>query len=388
MRPRTSTIRATVARHILVSRFRTGAKYVLSSPTALVPPPQQSILYDSWGGKFSDHPRAIYHALKQETSYRHVWVQEPGCDGRELTAVPPDSVRHMRALRTTAAVVTNHHLPRFYRKGRRTVVLQTWHGGGTLKRVGFDLTGGTQPSSTYLRDLAADVAKWDFLLSTSPRATKILRSAFRFSGQVLEFGSPRNDDFFRVTDETRQLLRQRLRIGRDDRLLLYAPTFRDGGDETCVRRAVDELTAGLAPPWRLSVRLHPRSSLLGELKDPRIVDGNAISDAVDMLMASDALVTDYSSIMFDYLLTQKPLFLHCPDLEHYRDVARGFYLDFETEAPGVLVADPGDLVDAVRGSDGVDPAQRSAERQTWAPWDDGLAAQRVASFLSATLTST
>ena len=114
-------------------------------------------------------------------------------------------------------------------------------------------------------------------------------------------------------------------------------------------------------------------------RHPRIHDVTRYPDIADLFLAADSLVTDYSSVMFDFALTDKPLVLLVPDLEQYRDVERGFYFDIETRSPGPLVATTADVVDVLGGPDtGADA--RAAFRTTFCAFEDGSASARVVEY--------
>lgn len=346
---------------------------------------RNAAVFDSYGGgQYSCNPRAV----SEELSRRHpgveiVWVTRDG----QFT-VPPGarlvlhgSREHEEALSTSRFVVANRRTqPGWYHKPRGQLVVQTWH-GTPLKRLGLDLEGMPYARQTPRAELTRQVATWDLLLSPSPFATTALRRAFGYAGEVLESGYPRNDVLF---DPARaRAARRRLGVPADRRVVLYAPTWRDDEPEGAGRLALDLTRAARAldDDDLLLVRAHylvARHLAIPEGLGHRVRDVSKFPDMADLLAAADVLVTDYSSAMFDFACTGRPMVFFAPDLERYRDEVRGFYLDFEAVAPGPVVRTGDDLLDVLRCGDLEPFAARYAEfARRFCPWDDGHASARV-----------
>ncbi|WP_169985279.1 bifunctional glycosyltransferase family 2 protein/CDP-glycerol:glycerophosphate glycerophosphotransferase [Microbispora sp. H10836] len=342
---------------------------------------RNAAVFDSYGGgQYSCNPRAVSEELaRRHPDVEIVWVTRDG-----QFAVPPGvrlvlfgSREHEEALRTSRFVVANRRTqPGWYRKPRGQTFVQTWH-GTPLKRLGLDLEGMPYARRVSREELARQVATWDLLLSPSPFATAALRGAFGYEGEILESGYPRNDVLF---DPARaREARRRLGLTGDRRVVLYAPTWRD--DEATGRLALDPVRAAgaLGDDDVLLVRAH--YLVARDMTIPagdRIHDVSKFPDMADLLAAADVLVTDYSSAMFDFACTGRPMVFLAHDLERYRDEVRGFYFDFEAEAPGPVLRTGDDVFDVLRGGD----LGRFAERyerfaRRYCPWDDGHASARV-----------
>jgi CDP-glycerol glycerophosphotransferase len=271
-------------------------------------------------------------------------------------------------------------MPSFYRKRSGTTYLQTWH-GTPLKRIAFDIPGRTFANRPeYLRDLSRDIAKWDALVSPNPLSTEVMRRAFRYDGEVLETGYPRND---LLLDPRRAEIRRRVRdelgIPEASRAVLYAPTWRDSHAfslELDVARLLGELDGHF-----LLLRLHQLvDPAAGLAADPRFRDVSTYTDNRELFLAADVLVTDYSSVMFDFAVTGKPMLFYTYDLDSYRDEVRGFTFDFEREAPGPLCRDTGELIEELGELDAVIDRFRpgyEAFRARFCGLEDGRAAARV-----------
>jgi CDP-glycerol glycerophosphotransferase len=343
------------------------------------------VLFESWRGQFSDNPRAISEELhRRNLDLQHVWVIDPAVAGDVpdwVVPVAPGSWRHVAMMGRARYLVANGTVLGFHRKRPGTTFVQTWH-GTPLKKIGFHTRrSGTRAARKAAETLERNVPNWDLLLSPNRFSTPILREAFRYDGPVLETGYPRNDLLLAPdADAVRERVRDRLGIGPECRALLYAPTFRDEQPTARVRDA-QELAAELGGTHEVLLRLHHiDAARLAGGDGGRFRDVSNYADNRELYLAADVLVTDYSSVMFDFAVTRKPIVFFTPDLARYRDDLRGFYFDFEAEAPGPLVSSVGDLVRALGDVDAaVAPyATKYAEFVSrFCHLDDGHASERV-----------
>ena len=218
--------------------------------------------------------------------------------------------------------------------------------------------------------------RWDVLLAQNAYSERILRKAYAFFGRPIWVdGYPRNDT---LISEDPAAIRRSLGIGAEERVLLYAPTWRD--DRTEMVDFIDpELLARQANAVVL-VRGHSRTLEQGRDRDgARVIDVTGYPETARLLLAADALITDYSSVMFDFSVTGKPMYFLVPDLDHYRGQLRGFYFDLAERAPGPLVRTQQELTAALEdaGHEAAFAERYAAWRRQFNPRDDGHAAQRV-----------
>lgn len=279
-----------------------------------------------------------------------------------------------RLLATAEFLVTNNNLPEFFQKRIGQTYVQTWH-GTPLKRLGRDIETSAA-SNHYVKSVAREAAGWDYLVSPSRYFTDILPMALGFEGRVIETGYPRNDAL--VADSAaREATRKKLGVSADEKLVLYAPTWRDTKQSlTGAWAGVNFFDAELPKGYRLMFRGHNNTK--GSHKSA--LAGNAIDvtnypDVNELFLAADVLVTDYSSVMFDFSVTGKPMAFLVPDLAEY-EANRGFYFDFRAEAPGPLFASATELVGAI-GLLGDYSAKYVAWQRKFNPHEDGKSASRV-----------
>lgn len=360
-------------------------------PVYLRSPLADVVVFDSHeGAQYSCNPRAIYEELaRREPDLECVWVSADGqfaVDGKART-VQAGSREHYRVLARARYVVTNSGTPPWYVKRDGQTYVQTWH-GTPLKRLAHDLRDMPYRRTERFDRLEREVARWDLLLSPSPFATRTMRRAFRYEGEVLETGYPRNDIL--STSEWESIgshIRKGLGIPDGKKVVLYAPTWRDdrhhalGSHGFSLELDVELMREALGDDHVLLLRAH---HLITDRDRPAtdgfVMDVSRYPDIADLYMAADVLVTDYSSAMFDYAILGRPIVLYAYDLERYRDHVRGFYFDLEAEAPGPLVTTTAEVAEAVR--EAPDSEERYAEAYDrffvkYCPHDDGQAAARV-----------
>ncbi|MWA11483.1 CDP-glycerol glycerophosphotransferase family protein [Streptomyces sp. BA2] len=341
-----------------------------------------------------DSPRAVHEELvRRGVDVEHLWVTQD-----QQTRVPAGargveehSAAWYEALARCRRIVTAGHLPDFFERRDGQTVVQTWN-GAPLKRIGTDLTDTLYADHGHLDVLPKLSRQWDVLVSPNRFSTPHLGRALAYEGEVMEAGSPRNDVFFSDDrDKVAERVRHELGIAPDKRVVLYAPTFRDhlaySPGRFRYEPALDFAAAQdvLGDDHVLLVRKHPLTAgRLPGARAPFVRDVSSHPRTAELLLISDVLVTDYSSLMFDFAHTGRPMLFHAYDLEHYRDTVRGFYLDFETSAPGPLLASTGEVVEALRDLDSLTARHAEAYaafREAYCDLDDGRASARVAERL-------
>ncbi|SKB07946.1 CDP-glycerol glycerophosphotransferase family protein [Aeromicrobium choanae] len=302
------------------------------------------------------------------------------------SVTPPEGTRpvllHSRewheAFTHARYLVNNAEFPHYvrFREGQR--YLQTWH-GTPLKRIGRDIAS-PRLSAGYTAAMAREAAAWEALLAQNAFAAETLPRALGFAGPVLLEGYPRNDALAGDPGEAlRRATREALGLG-DERVVLYAPTWRDAARTEQGRRAfVSHLdAAAVHEQTGATVLLRSHSNAAanrGRISSQGVLDVTAHSDITALLAAADVLVTDYSSVMFDFAVTERPQVLLVPDVDQYRD-DRGFYFDLQEAPPGPIVTSTEEVVEALAGA-GETSEQARAFRERFAPLDDGAVTARV-----------
>jgi CDP-glycerol glycerophosphotransferase len=356
-------------------------------PAMLRRPVTDLLVFDAWRGRrYADSPRAVFEELQRRGDRREcVWVSADGQVNPpgDARAVRRNSREHFEAMARASHIFCNDNAPDWFVKRAAQTYVQTWH-GTPLKRIGFDLSAvHFDNGADYLRRFGQDVAKWDLLLSPNSFSSPIFARAFAYSGEILESGYPRNDLLHRAEGAARAArVRDALGLSPGQRVVLYAPTWRDDQLRRSPELDLDTMRRGMGDEHVLLVRGHIHTAGSAELPrcGDRIHDVTLYPDITELLLIADVLITDYSSLMFDFAGTGRPVLFFTYDLEHYRDVLRGFYFDFEAEAPGPLLRTTDEVVDALRQVEevaGKYAGLYDAFVDRFCHLDDGLAAARV-----------
>lgn len=349
------------------------------------------VLYESYFGKqFSDSPRELFAELRRRgLGLEHVIAvrDQQVAVPRGATAVAYRSKEYYALLAQARYIVTNTHLPNCFRRSDGQTVLQTWHGVGT-KKIGLDIAAAQFANKAYHENIRnGESDNWDYLVSPNPFTSPILRRAFAFRGTLLETGVPRNDIFHRPDncDHAAQI-RSRLGIDSSRKIVMYAPTWRDNIHDGPGRYRLDlrfdlyEASRKLGDEYVLIFRKH--SNIVDRLPggSGSVIDVSDYPEVQELLLVTDILVSDYSTLMCDFANTCRPMLFYTYDLENFRDVLRGFYFDFENEVPGPLITDKADIVPTIIGAENVRAEYDEKYRafaQRFCPWDDGHATERV-----------
>ncbi|GAB1823111.1 CDP-glycerol glycerophosphotransferase family protein [Herbidospora sp. RD11066] len=343
---------------------------------------RETVVFDAYGGRLAScNPRAIFDEMRtRNLPLEYVWVTRDGSfdTPEDSRVVLHGSKEHEHALATARYLVGNRTQPHWYTKPPGQTYLQTWH-GTPLKKLGHDLRDLPFRRTELLDWMARDVPQWDLLISPNPFSTPIMRRAFGYRGVVLSTGYPRNDLLFR---DRAFAVRKRLGIPPGKKVVLYAPTWRDDLHRGKRRRLSMELDLArmqfALKDHVVLVRAHHLITDRPKVPAPAI-DVTNYPEVADLYQAADVLVTDYSSAMFDFACTGKPMVFYTYDLERYRDTLRGFYFDFTEEAPGPLTRTTDETIEAIREAS-VPPAYTLFQRR-FCPWDDGRASSRVVDIL-------
>lgn len=357
-----------------------------------LPADQNRVVFESGVGRqYADSPRYVYEELvRRGSALKKVWAY-PGkihTSDPSTSSVERLSPGYYYHLGRAKYWVNNQNFPHYIVRRPDGVYLQTWH-GTPLKRMLHDLETIHGRDEGYADRVTQAAQQWSVLASPSPYATAAMRSAFRYDGKVIEQGYPRNDLFFRPdAAAVGAEVRRRLGIPADKTVVLYAPTFRD--DQAVGNRFaftlpfdLERFHEAMGEDVVLLLRMHVLVRRGLKIPDEYAATVRDVSDhpeIEELYLASDVLVTDYSSVFFDFANLRRPMIFYAHDLESYRDDLRGFYLDYESDLPGPVVTSEDALYDALLSLDRVQKeyiGRYDAFLERFSPMDDGHAAERV-----------
>ncbi|WP_428986244.1 CDP-glycerol glycerophosphotransferase family protein [Streptomyces pyxinae] len=366
-----------------------------------------------WNRGVHCNPAAIAAELAElAPDIRRVWIVEE--DRVELLPpgteyAVPGTARYWEVLGRATYLVNNVNFANGVVKRPGSVHLQTHH-GTPLKRMGLDQSGHPAAARGFdFASLMERVDRWDYSLSANRHSTETWQRAYPSGYRSLDYGYPRNDVYYRATAADVRAARARLGIAPGQRALLYAPTHRDWeagwtprldlprladrlGEDTVLLARGHYFHAG--PPFHAGQGAHGgppfhggRAGYTGSggqagpaaFRHPRVLDVTGWEPVEELCLAADALITDYSSLMFDYANLDRPILIHADDWETYTRV-RGVCFDLTAEPPGPVTRDQEELA-AVLGDDtwcGEAAAKlRHDFRLRFCEYDDGRAAERV-----------
>jgi CDP-glycerol glycerophosphotransferase len=336
--------------------------------------PDLAVFAAYWYAAYACNPRAIYEKARELVpSMRGVWVVK-----RDAVDRLPPGVEHVVAgtpeyydvLARATYCINNVNWPNHMIKRPGSVHVMTHH-GTPLKTMGLDeqLSPVTKMEfRAYMRR----VARWDYSVSANPHTTVVWERVYPFPYETLETGYPRNDALANATEDDARRIRAALGIAPGQVAVLYAPTHRDYQATYEPVLDVEAVAEALGPGYVVLDRTHYFYPGRGGRLARDVTDHPSVEE---LCIAADVLMTDYSSIMFDYAVLDRPILIHAPDWEVYRAM-RGAYFDLMTEGPGVVARTQAEVIDALR-SRADDPQARAAFRERFCSLEDGHAAERV-----------
>ncbi|GBD83243.1 putative glycerophosphotransferase [Tetragenococcus halophilus subsp. halophilus] len=362
------------------------------------------VLFESFNGKLpSDNPYAIYQELVKQTDkanlywgIKKVHIKEAKQQFPDLNLVPRFSVKWLWLTTRANFWVFNSRMPNWLKKNKDTIYIQTWH-GTPLKKLGADIQEVAMPGNDtekYKNNFIFEASRWDYLIAPNQYSEDIFKRAFQFKNTFLEIGYPRNDEL--VNNKNNQKLQDGLKekiIGKKNgRVILYAPTWRDdyfikkGNYKFYMPFSLEKIVNCLDQDDTLIIRPH---YLVGDSIDIKGYEDRVkvcMDEAInDLYLISDLLITDYSSVMFDFAILQRPMLFYPYDMAHYKEKLRGFYLDYN-EVPGPIAEDEEKLYEFIRNfvSQGqFSGYDRKKERfeQLFCSWESGEASQKITNLI-------
>lgn len=229
---------------------------------------------------------------------------------------------------TAKAWVDNCRKLEYYRKRKKQFYMQTWHGGLGIKKIEGDCLN---ISERYVKAAQNDSNMIDVILSNSDHLSNIFKKSFWYDGPILQNGMPKNDCIVNIDKKRSEQIKEKLSLSLEYKICIYAPTFRNSSDlnlftikAKVIKEALEERFNG---KWKILVRYHPNTASRIDTKQINhdLMDVTNYSDTQELLMISDCLITDYSSIIFDFIIMKKPAFIFAKDYQEYINQERGVY---------------------------------------------------------------
>lgn len=313
-----------------------------------------------------------------------VWVFEPGASipddlGEKVRIVYYFSKEYLRELHTAKFIICNMRTgdAYYWKKRSNQVYIQTWHSSLRLKKIEGD--AADHLDSAYIEMCKRDSKKIDLLLSGCKFSTEIFKRAFWYNGAILESGTPRCDVFLNSTDTIKKKVFDYYGIPEESKLILYAPTFRSNKPSDFLGMDFERLKKTLGSSWVLGARLHP-NVLASDIPEGAI-SMTKYPDMQELIAASDILITDFSSCMFDMAIAKKPCLLYVPDLDDYLERERGLYFSIN-ELPFPIARSMDELCEQLATMDDrIYQGKLDSFMNKIGSFEDGHATERVCQYI-------
>lgn len=362
------------------------------------------IFESQYGGRFDDNPKAVYDYLKKQDNAEHklfwsIRYRDRNIVGEEdVNVLYRFSLRWLYYMARAEFWIINARMPQWLPKRKETKYVQTWH-GTPLKKLALDMDTFGMPGSSlenYKKNFLAETQKWDYLVAPNQYSKEIFKSCFAFEKTFIESGYPRNDVLYQKNNpEDIKAIKERLGLPLNKKVILYAPTWRDdyyiskGKYKFHVPFDMNQLIDVLGDDAVFIFRAHYLvAESLDELSThPNVFNFSTNVDISDLYLVSDLLVTDYSSVFFDYANLKRPMLFYAYDYEHYRDNLRGFYFDLEQDAPGPFVVNKIDFYAMLKqfmASGTFNDYQTEIEQfyKEFCQWEDGNSSAKLIKIIN------
>ncbi len=350
------------------NKMKNRSKYQLLDKEESVD--SNTIVFESFGGKnYSDSPKYIYEYMqKNYPKLNYIWVfKNP--DKNVITGnaekVKKGSKEYYDAYSKAKFWVSNARLPLYLNKKENQIYIQTWH-GTPLKRLANDMKVVRMPGTTtanYKKNFYAETSRWDYLVSPNRYSTNIFKTAFWMDEKrTWEIGYPRNDVLVNRSNDQEYInqIKKDLNLPEGKKVIMYAPTWRD--DEFVkkgqylfdLKINLENLQKELGEDYVILLRMHYLIANALDLNgyEDFAIDVSNYSDISELYLISDALITDYSSVMFDFGILKRPQYFFAYDIEKYDKGLRGFYMDYMNDLPGEIITDEFNLAEELKNIDG------------------------------------
>ncbi len=333
---------------------------------------EKIVVFEAFLGRsFACNPKALYLAMLHDeaySDYQFVWAVNNTekyaylKKNNNTKVVKRISNAYNKSLAQAKYIIFNSGLPAYVKLREDQIYVQTWH-GTPLKRLGCDIKASGSAAFSLKeikKQYRTNGKKFTYLLSPSAYVTEKLSSAFDLSKErqeqiIIEEGYPRNDALFKYNLEQLQSFKQGLKLPENKKIILYAPTFRDNNYEFSVgfkysgKLDFDALKENIGDEAIILFRAHCQiaDKFNFEKYDGFVFNVSKYEDINELYGISDLLITDYSSVLFDYAILKKPIIFYMYDLDEYQNNIRDFYFDL-LELPGPIVKTEEELTIEIR----------------------------------------
>lgn len=312
----------------------------------------ESAVFSSYSGiNYSDSPRYISEKMKEISPQKHIyWIMRRNAD---TSVIPPyvdiiykGTIKSVLVMVKCRLWVFNDTLPLGVYKRKKQIYVQTYHGDRVPKKILYDQNNTVVNNYRTNKFVINEPKTMTYGIAGSELGERVYRTAFRFKGEVINIGMPRNDCLVKLNKQKVVEIKEKLGVS-DKKILLYAPTFRDNARKVQVvefdlKGVREKLEQKTGEKWIIFIRKHKATNALEYTKGDGLIDVSDYNEMAELLMISDMLVSDYSSSVGDFILLNRPILLYQPDYDEYKKECRDF--NFDLKKSGYVVANTMDEI--------------------------------------------
>ncbi len=364
-----------------------------------MPIDNNKIVFSNFNGNgYGCNPKYIAEEIiKQNLPYDLVWLvknvsKEEKNFPKNIRLVGYNTKSALEELAGAKLWIDNQRKNYFIKKGltkkKNQYYIQTWHGSFGIKKLDADVKAFTgELKQEWVNRAKFDSSMMDYLLTNSEFENQIFKRALWFENEIKQVGHPRNDVFFKESEDIKNKVYAFYNIPKDKKVLLYVPSFRDDNDISCYQldydRILETLNNKFGGDWVCISRLHPRAKKFDKClitESSKVIDGTFYPDIQELLVSANAAITDYSSCIFDFVLTKNPGFIFATDIDKFNN-DRGFYYPLE-QTPFSIAINNDELVKNIENFDMDSYKKRVEEFLTGkGSIEDGHASERVVELI-------
>lgn len=348
------------------------------------------LFYSYYGEHYSGSPKYISEYLSVDENLSIIWAftqPDKYTNIQNCKIIKYGSLKYYYYLATSGTIVTNYRQTKEFKRRKKQKYIQTWHSSLRLKMIEKDAEETLKPN--YIKMAQSDSNEISYLISGSQKSSEIFRQSFWYDGEIVPTGTPQCDLFFDniQVEKCKEKVRNHYNLTSKEKIILYAPTFRKDYTTDAYIKDFNELKRAFEDALNSNVvfliRLHPHMVNLTDLIEYNdfVLQATNYDDPQELLCAADVLISDYSAIMFDYMLTKRPCFLYVTDLEKYIKNDRNLYFDIN-ELPFVICTSFEKIINNIYNFNNAEYQKKLSDfLEQIGSFDDGKSCERIKNII-------
>ena len=361
--------------------------FFLNKLFAIFPIVPNKIVFESGRDLIDGNAKAIYNYIKKNdiNNYRTIWLVTKSTDVSDIDTndyAYYKTLKGLYHLSTAKYLLKNQSIGEIITKKKGQIYIQLFHGNGVMKKQGYDVNEAIE------RPVVSHAKEWDYYIANDENDKNTIRSATGYNGKIEILGMAAVDTVINncKDEQKKQNVLKHLNINNSKKNILYAPTFRDYDlDKNIINIPIKELSK--LKDYNIIIRLHPlvRTKVDKSLFNlDNFINGCNYPDVSDILAITDILITDYSSVFYEYMPKNSPIIFYPYDFDKYVALRGGFYVDYKKELPGPICYTEKELLNVIKKIDEIYPQyieKRRKFNKKYNNLSDGKASERLVNNL-------